>query len=325
MMPGMGKLFLRALLQATAWAHAMTFSALRGQSRPHGAGPGAVLVAIPLLLAVTPIPAVSGTLEEPRDWLEAAVAGNHRDPEQSARDIYRQPLEVLRFFGLKPGSSVVEIWPSGGWWTEILAPALRDEGIYYAAGFALTARRTPQWRKTAQRRFAEWLQAQPELYDAVVVTELSVPERTVIAPIGSTDFVLTFRNVHNWLNGGYAAEMFEVMARALRPGGVLGVVTHRAPAGRSIEAMQESGYVTEALVIEMAEAAGLSLEASSEINANPRDDRDHPAGVWTLPPSLAHCREMQDDSERAACEADYRAIGESDRMTLKFRKIAAAD
>lgn len=278
-------------------------------------------MAIPLVFAVTPITAVSGTPEAPGDWLEAAVAGDHRDPEKSARDIYRHPQEVLRFFGLKPDSSVVEIWPSGGWWTEILAPALRDEGLYYAAGFALTARRTPQWRKNAQQRFARWLQAQPELYDAVVVTELSIPERTVIAPIGSADFVLTFRNVHNWLNGGYAAEMFAVMARALRPGAVLGIVTHRAPAGRSIEAMKESGYVTEALVIDMAAAAGLSLEASSEINANPRDTRDHPAGVWTLPPALAHCREMEDNVDRTACETLYRAIGESDRMTLRFRKL----
>ena len=256
----------------------------------------------------------------PEGWLENAVAGQHRDPEKRARDAYRHPVEVLRFFGLRPDSTVVEIWPSGGWWTEILAPALRDRGIYYAAGFAMTADRTPQWRKNAQVRFAEWLEAQPELYDAVVVTELSVPERTVIAPPGTADFVLTFRNVHNWLNGGYAAEMFRLIARALRPGGILGLVTHRAPEGRSLAEMKESGYVTEAQVIGMAEAAGLTLVASSEINANPRDSRDHPAGVWTLPPSLVHCRDRRDDAERAACEAHYRTIGESDRMTLKFRK-----
>ena len=279
--------------------------------------------AVLLTLSVTATGADTRQVSE--GWLEAAVAGEHRDPEKSARDVYRHPLEVLKFLGLQPGSTVVEIWPSGGWWTEILAPALSDEGVYYAAGFALTAKRTPQWRKNAQTRFNRWLAAHPERYADVVVTELSIPERTDIAPPGTADLVLTFRNVHNWMNGDYADEMFQVMARALRPGGVLGVVQHRAPEGRSIDAMQESGYVTEALVIGMAEAAGLALEASSEINANPRDDRDHPAGVWTLPPSLAHCREIQDDSERAACEADYRAIGESDRMTLKFRKIPAAD
>lgn len=274
----------------------------------------ALLLALPVAMGG----ADSGLASE--DWLETAVAGEHRDPEKRDRDIYRHPVEVLRFFGLQRDSTVVEIWPSGGWWTEILAPAVRDHGIYYAAGFAMTADRTPQWRKNAQVRFADWLEAQPALYDAVVVTELSVPERTVIAPPGTADFVLTFRNVHNWLNGGYGAEMFQLMARALRPGGVLGLVTHRAPEGRTLEEMKESGYVTEALVVEMANAAGLTLEASSEINANPGDSRNHPAGVWTLPPSLAHCRDMTDDAERSGCEAQYRAIGESDRMTLRFRK-----
>ena len=257
-----------------------------------------------------------------RSWLEAAVAGEHRDPAKRIRDQYRHPGEVLAFFGLTPDSSVAEIWPSDGWWTEILAPALRDEGVYYAAGFAMTADRTPEWRKSAQKRFAEKLEAQPELYDAVVTTELSVPERTTIAPPGSLDFVVTFRNVHNWIRGDYAPAMFRAMARALRPGGVLGLVTHRAPPGWTADDAGRTGYVAEALVIEMAEAAGLTLEASSEINANPRDTRDHEAGVWTLPPSFALCGEAEDADERVACEARYRAIGESDRMTLRFRKKA---
>ena len=255
------------------------------------------------------------------DWLEAAVAGEHRNPAKRVRDQYRHPREVLAFFGLKPDSSVAEIWPSDGWWTEILAPALRDEGVYYAAGFAMTADRTPEWRKSVQKRFAEKLEAQPKLYDAVVTTELSVPERTTIAPPGSLDIVVTFRNVHNWIRGDYAPEMFRVMARALRPGGVLGLVTHRAPEGWTAEDAARTGYVAEALVIEMAEAAGLTLEASSEINANPRDSHDHEEGVWTLPPSFALCRDMDAD-RRAACESRYRAIGESDRMTLRFRKNA---
>ena len=277
-------------------------------------------VAALLALNISTPATASGTLQPEDDWLEAAAAGAHRTPEYSARDAYRHPVEVLRFFGVQPDSTVVEIWPSGGWWTEILAPALRDEGVYYAAGFALSAQRTPEYRRNAQQRFAEKLAAAPDLYGAAIVTELSIPEQTTIAPPGSADFVLTFRNVHNWLNGDYAADMFEVMARALRPGGILGLVTHRAPEGRSIEDMKESGYVTEALVIEMAEAAGLSLDGSSEVDANPRDTKDHPAGVWTLPPSLAHCRDMPEGEERDACEAHYRAIGESDRMTLKFRK-----
>ena len=256
----------------------------------------------------------------PHDWLDAAVAGEHREPARRARDEYRHPVEVLAFFGLTPDSSVVEIWPSDGWWTEILAPALRDAGVYYAAGFAMTADRTPQWRKNAQIRFARKLEARPDLYDAVVTTELSVPERTTIAPPGSVDFVLTFRNVHNWIRGDYAPEMFRVMARALRPGGVLGLVTHRAPPGWTAEDAKTKGYVAEALVIDMAEAAGLTLEASSEVNANPLDTHDHEAGVWTLPPGLRACREMPEGPGREDCERRYRAIGESDRMTLKFRK-----
>ena len=258
----------------------------------------------------------------PEDWLKSAVAGEHRGPERHARDVYRHPVEVLRFFGLQPDSTVVEIWPSDGWWTEILGPALRDEGAYFAAGFSMTADRTPAWRRAAQKRFAEKLEARPDLYDAVVMTELSVPERTTIAPPASVDLVLTFRNVHNWINGDYAPVMLQVIARALRPGGVLGLVTHRAPPGRTAEDTKRDGYVAKALVVEMAAAAGLTLEASSDINANPRDTHDHPAGVWTLPPSFAHCRNMQDAQERGACELRYRAIGESDRMTLRFRKQA---
>ena len=275
------------------------------------------------ILLVLPVGASAGETESATaDWLEAAVAGGHRDPAKQARDPYRHPREVLAFFGLKPDSSVAEIWPSDGWWTEILASALRDEGVYYAAGFAMTADRTPEWRKRVQKQFAEKLEAQPELYDAVVTTELSVPERTTIAPPGSLDFVVTFRNVHNWIRGDYAPAMFRVMARALRPGGVLGLVTHRAPAGWTAEDAERTGYVAEALVIEMAEAAGLVLEASSEINANPRDTHDHEAGVWTLPPSFALCGEAEDPEERTACEGRYRGIGESDRMTLRFRKRA---
>ncbi len=269
-------------------------------------------------------PLAIGVAEETsaRDWLETAAAGEHRDPAKRARDRSRHPVEVLAFFGLQPDSSVVEIWPSDGWWTEILAPALRDEGIYYAAGFSMTADRTPEWRKRAQKRFAEKLEARPDLYGAVVTTELSVPERTTIAPPGSVDFVVTFRNVHNWIRGDYAPEMFRVMARALRPGGALGLVTHRAPPGWTADDAGRTGYVAEALVIELAEAAGLMLEASSEVNANPLDTHDHEAGVWTLPPSFALCGEMDDAEDRSGCERRHRAIGESDRMTLRFRKMA---
>jgi len=276
------------------------------------------------LILVMGIPQAAASAATLGERLDLAIAGDHRDPANRARDEYRHPREVLEFFGLTPQSTVVEIWPSTGWWTELLAPVLKSEGRYYAAGFALTAQRTPQWRKTMQREYEQKLETRPDLYDAVVVTELSVPERVEIAPPGSADLVLTFRNVHNWMKGDYAPRMFEVMARALKPGGMLGVVEHRAPAGTSIEDMKLSGYVTEDHVISLARAAGLELDARSEINANPRDTADHPAGVWTLPPSLRHCRRMEDELEREDCIRHYRAIGESDRMTLRFRRPGSA-
>ena len=140
------------------------------------------------------------------------------------------------------------------------------------------------------------MEKRPDVYDHVVVTELSVPERTTIAPPGSVDMVLTFRNVHNWMNGDYAEEMFRVFSRVLKPSGILGVVEHRAKPETSIERMKKSGYVTEEHVISLARQAGFTLEGKSEINVNPKDTRDHPAGVWTLPPSLRHCRRMDEES-----------------------------
>lgn len=243
--------------------------------------------------------------------LEGWVAGPHRAASNVERNRYRHPVETLRFFGLDPSFTVVEIWPSGGWYTEILAPYLRNSGKYYAAGFALTAKRTPEWRKKVQKRFEAKLAERPALYDHVVVTELSIPERTEMAPKGSADMVLTFRNVHNWMAGDYAQAMFDAMFAALKPGGTLGVVEHRAKPGTSVPQMIKSGYVTEAYIKQLAERAGFEFVASSEVNANPKDNADHPAGVWSLPPTLRLGE---------ADQAKYLAIGESDRMTLKFVK-----
>lgn len=245
------------------------------------------------------------------DLIDKWMIGSHRESGNAARNQYRHPKETLTFFGLDASMTVVEIWPSGGWYTEILAPVLRDEGKYYAAGFALTAKRTPEWRKKMQRAFQKRLGARPDLYDRVIVTELSIPERTEMAPPGAADMVLTFRNVHNWMKGDYAPAMFEAMFKALKPGGVLGVVEHRAPKATSRDRMVLSGYVTEAQVKKLASAAGFRFVASSEINANPEDTADHPSGVWTLPPAL-----RLGEKDRAK----YLAIGESDRMTLRFVK-----
>ena len=251
--------------------------------------------------------------------LQDVISGNHRTQENVVRDVYRHPAETLSFFGLEPYMTIVEIWPAGGWYTEILAPFVRGTGVYFGAGFSMTANRTPNWRRDYQKELTDRLAQTPSWYDHVVFTELSVPERITIAPPGSADMVLTFRNVHNWLNGDYAEDMFLVFYRALKPGGVLGLTEHRAIAGTSLTDMKKTGYVTEQLVISMANKAGLVFEARSEINSNPKDTADHPAGVWTLPPSLRYCKKMEDDN-KTDCEAKYRAIGESDRMTLRFRK-----
>jgi len=273
-----------------------------------------------LLLAAGPHHAASAQ-EDPDivGLVQSAMAGDHRTAAHRARDAARHPAQTLAFFGWRPEMTVVEIWPSAGWYTEILAPITRADGILYAANFAPTADRTPIWRKREHRKYMEKLERRPAVYNHVVPTPLSIPERTTIAPPGSADMVLTFRNVHNWMKGDYAPAMFDTMARALRPGGVLGVVEHRAPPGTSVARMKQSGYVTEQHVIALARSAGLSLEARSEINANPRDDHQHPAGVWSLPPTLRHCRRVTDNM-RKECRARYLAIGESDRMTLRFRK-----
>ncbi len=255
-----------------------------------------------------------------KELITRAIAGDHREATNIERDVYRRPLETLTFFGLKSDMTVVEIWPSRGWYTEILAPVLREQGVYYATGFATIADRTPDWRTEIQKGLMEKMEMRSDIYDHVVVTELSVPERTTIAPPGSADMVLTFRNVHNWMKGGYAEEMFNIFYHTLKPGGVLGVVEHRANPGTTIEAMNKSGYVTEAHVIALAKQAGLQLEEKSDINANLKDTKDHPVGVWTLPPSLRYCKNMDDGTDRDQCFARYKTIGESDRMVLRFRK-----
>lgn len=241
--------------------------------------------------------------------LERIVAGEHRSEAHRARDIWRNPVETLLWFGLREDMTVVEITPGGGWYTEILAPFLKDGGRYIAAGFDPESG-TPFMREGA-RRFQAKLDADPELYARAEVTVLAPPEKTEIAPAGSADMVLTFRNVHNWMAAGTADEVFAAMYRALRPGGILGVVEHRGEPGTEQDPRARRGYVTEEYVIGLARRAGFELDDRSDINANPKDTRDHPEGVWTLPPTLA-----LGDQDRDR----YVAIGESDRMTLRFRK-----
>lgn len=249
------------------------------------------------------------TVKHIRMQLDPILAGEHRSAENRARDRYRHPKATLAWFGVEPDMTVVEIWPGGGWYTEILAPYLREQGKLYAAGFDANSD-IPFYRINASR-LKEKFAAAPDIYNRVIVTELMPPHKTRIAPLASADRVLTFRNVHNWMKGGYADAVFEAMYAALKPGGLLGVVEHRGDPDKPQDPEARSGYVTEAAVIEMAQAAGFEFIARSEVNANPADTRDHPEGVWTLPPSL-RLKDLDRDK--------YLAIGESDRMTLKFRK-----
>nr|WP_265529236.1 methyltransferase domain-containing protein [Sphingomicrobium marinum] len=241
----------------------------------------------------------SAAAENSEDRLAAAVAAPSRSAENVERDQYRNPAETLAFFGVQPDDMVVEIWPGGGWYSEILAPYTQADG-----SLALYASERGLARMRAKA------EAEPSVYTNVLFSLASSPSDLGTIPEGSADVVLTFRNVHNWAMGDepYADVMFGTMYRMLRPGGTLGVVDHRLPEDRPDADMKSSGYMKQSTVISLAEAAGFELVDTSEINANPRDTADHEAGVWTLPPTLR----TGDESKRA--------IGESDRMTLKFRK-----
>jgi len=247
--------------------------------------------------------------------LDAAIAGAWRTPAFVERDVWRHPRETLTFFGVTPEQNVVEITPGGGWYTEILAPLLREHGHYVGAVIdpASASSEGAQTFYAKQRTDLEAkLAANPAAYDHAELRAFAV-KLPVLGDAGSADTVLTFRNVHNWLIAGTAEAMFKSFFDVLKPGGTLGVVEHRA-AGAVPEG-DRSGYVGQDQVIAMANAAGFVLEESSEINANPADTKDHEAGVWSLPPVL-----RLGDKDRAK----YLAIGESDRMTLRFRKPADA-
>jgi len=238
------------------------------------------------------------------------INSKHRSEINKERDIYRHPLQTLDFFQIKPEMTVVEIWPGEGWYTEILAPYLKNGGgRFIAAGFPQHA--GSQWRQDMQADYQSWLTASPELYDKVKVIELGPPSYWTIGPDDSVDAVLTFRNVHNWLKGDYNTEMFQAFYHVLKPGGILGITDHRAANDTNLATMKTSGYLSQDLVIELAKKAGFVLEETSEINANPRDTKDYPKGVWTLPPTLR----LGDQARK-----HYLTIGESDRMTLRFRK-----
>ncbi len=241
--------------------------------------------------------------------LQRVIAGKQRSAEHKARDKYRHPLQTLEFFDVKENMMVVEIWPGEGWYTEILAPYLKAKGKLYAAHFSADTKE-PYFKKGLEK-FIKKMHKQPRVYGKVELTELQPPESVQIAPDGSADRVLTFRNVHNWMRGGQAATVFNAMYKALKPGGILGVVEHRNSSLKQQDTRAESGYVSEDYVIALARNAGFEFLAKSEINANSKDTKNYPEGVWTLPPSLR----LKDKDRKK-----YLAIGESDRMTIKFIK-----
>jgi predicted methyltransferase len=245
---------------------------------------------------------------EELSW-KAALSGENRSAENKARDSSRHPEQTLKFFGLTAGMTVAEVAPGGGWYTEILAPLMKDNGNYYAAHYSANAP-NGYYRKSLGK-YLQKLGENDDVYGAVVVTTLQPPTDTNMAPPGSVDLAVAFRNVHSWMRADSAEPTLAAIYASLKPGGVFGVVQHRAKAGADIESMKKSGYVTERQVMALAEATGFIFAGSSDINANPKDTADHPAGVWTLPPGL---RLKEKDREK------YLAIGESDRMTLKFIK-----
>ncbi|MBL8297502.1 MAG: class I SAM-dependent methyltransferase [Rhodanobacteraceae bacterium] len=284
------------------------------ESAKPAAAPEAPKPAAPVAApAPTPPPAAAAATVD----FDQVLAGSWRSDANKARDVYRHPRETLTFFGLKPNMTVVEITPGGGWFTEILAPLLKGQGKLSAALVDATTvekEGTRNYLIKSNTAYREKLAADAERYGAVDVREFPMSAPVLGAP-ASADMVLTFRNVHNFMMWNTDKALFKAAFDVLKPGGVLGVTDHRAAAGADLEKIKKSGYITEDYVIQLATDAGFQLQEKSEINANPKDTKDYEGGVWTLPPTLGLGDKDKDK---------YLAIGESDRMTLKFVKPATA-
>jgi predicted methyltransferase len=240
--------------------------------------------------------------------LSDAVASKARSPKFVARDAARHPVEELTFFRLKPTMTVVELWPGGGYWTEILGPYLAAHGTYYAA----VAGPADAEENAAAKKWREMVSAQGARYGTVHVTQFD-KDRMELAPAGSADLIVTFRNLHNWYGDGYADAAIAACYKALKPGGLLGVEDHRGRNDVAQDPKADNGYLRQDVVVKMIEKAGFKLVGTSEINANPKDTKDYPKGVWTLPPSFA---------EGGKDRAKYAAIGEADNFVLLFQKPA---
>jgi predicted methyltransferase len=240
--------------------------------------------------------------------LAAVIASPARTPAYVARDPARHPAEELSFFGLRPTMTVVELWPGGGYWTEIIGPYLAAHGTYYAA----LSSPNDKDESPGVARWRARVAAQANRIGTIHETELSI-DHNAIAPPGSADLVLTFRNLHNWVGGGYADAALAACFKALKPGGILGIEDHRGRNDLPQDPKANSGYLREDYAIALAKKAGFEFVGESQIDANPRDTKDWVDGVWTLPPTLS---QGEKDRER------YLAIGEADNFVLKFRKPA---
>jgi predicted methyltransferase len=261
-----------------------------------------ILTSIVVVTAAVAAPMLGA--RQPAGLMTQTLSGSHRSEANRARDKYRHPAQTLNFFGVKPTDHVVELWPGGGWYTEILAPYMASRGKLTVA--PPTGKRTDMIRS--------FLAAKPDVYGKVaVVTFPMTKEGGIALTPASADVVLTFRNVHNWRFGGTdaAQEAFNQIFTALKPGGVLGVVEHRLPETMASALEEKSGYMKRSSVVTYAQKAGFKFVGESMVNRNPKDTHDYPKGVWTLPPVYA-----EGDTDKAK----YAAIGESDRMTLKFVK-----
>ena len=242
------------------------------------------------------------------EQLKAVIAGDQRTAEQKARDVYRHPYETLRFFGIRDDMTVLEIYPGGGWYTQILAPYLKEKGKLIVAIYDQNPKTQKKWMVGYNKEFTDQFVGKSDAYGKIEVVDMVPPDRVELAPAGSVDMILDFRNAHNWIESG-GDEVAAGWFKSLKKGGVLGIIEHRRDADKKPDS--ESGYVHQQRIVDLMVKNGFELAATSEMNSNPKDTTDHPEGVWTLPPGLALGK---DES------AKYIAIGESDRMTLKFVK-----
>jgi len=272
---------------------------------------------LPLLLVLAcgdslpPDVATTTTMQSDEASIRTAAAMSHRSDANRKRDVYRHPIETLAFFGVKPDMTVIEMYPGGGWYTEILAPLLRERGKLVVTSLDPNGPQDKPGFKAAhdlQERF----KSQPDLFGKVQTARIDPPNAWDLGPDGSADMVLTFRNIHDWVRDGFADKVIAAMYKVLKPGGVLGVEAHSSPKASSDPvAVGKSGYLTDAFVISLVEKAGFKLAGKSDVNANPKDAHEYPEGVWTLPPTF-----RLGDKNRDL----YTTIGESDRMTLRFVK-----